>query len=133
MKHFAKYLAAPALFVMTFAFSGTVADPMATFDPSSGCALATPVPPGSENPSPPDYPGGPCVDQSGIGLSDAGQAVDLDTPGCLTCDEARQLKENQAAAGVFGAGVGAAIVGLATLGINYSATLVSRAMEDAGC
>ena len=129
MKHFAKYLAAPALFVMMFAFSGTVADPMAAFDPSSGCALATPVPPGSENPFPPDYPGGPCVDHNGIGLSDAGQAVDLDTPGCLTCGEARQLKENRenlsylvgaaaGAAGLFGAGVGAAIVGLVALGIN---------------
>ena len=61
----------------------------------------------------------------------------------LTCGEARQLKENRenlsylvgaaaGAAGLFGAGVGAAIVGLVALGINYSATLVSRAMEDAG-
>lgn len=141
MKYLFRYLTLPALCVGMLLMSGTSTDPMTTLVPGSGCALANPVPPGSENPFPPDY-GGPCV-TGGWGPSQASEALDDDSPNCLTCDEARQLRDNRqnmayiGAAATVGLGLWAApagaIAGLITIGIQISATQMSRAMERAGC
>ena len=132
MKHYLKYLAAPALCVLVFLTSGTTVDPFASVVPGSGCAAAT-------------TNTGPCIPTtSWITPSQASEGVDEDTPYCFTCEEARQVRENRenmsylfgAAAiglGMAGLGIAGGITALGGLFLNYTANKLGDLMEEHGC